>query len=332
MREALSIAAIFGLAAILLFVGIQHASDYPPPRPLEARNEPQAKFQRANEAADPNERATKRTPIFVQIVGAQDGAVITTQDKRQGGEKATTEWWTMAFTGGQALVGALAFLAAAVQVGLFFWQLGLMREGVNDANKAAKAAMDSAGATKEAVLTMRHGERAYVKASPVPPGARFTKNDAIAIGLEIKNLGRTPAHVTDVVLKAGPISSLDELPAEPDYSPVNPRITDAYLPAGDHFFHNGTWGPDTKVVPAVKEGKTGFIVYGYVDYIDAFGVRHRTGFARRYWHKLDDPNMFTSESDFKNRTNLMFLSKLGYTYDEEREPGEGRDWPANRQA
>ena len=56
------------------------------------------------------------------------------------------------------------------------------------------------------------------------------------------------------------------------------------------------------------------VVYGFVDYIDAFGVRHRGGYARQYV-----PNV-------QGNNNLVFLDHPSYDYDRPRRPGEGNDW------
>jgi hypothetical protein len=51
-----------------------------------------------------------------------------------------------------------------------------------------------------------------------------------------------------------------------------------------------------------------------VDYIDAFGERHRGGYARIYDPQPGVPN------------NLGFVAQDGYNYDRLRDEGEGRDW------
>ena len=52
---------------------------------------------------------------------------------------------------------------------------------------------------------------------------------------------------------------------------------------------------------------------GYVDYIDIFNRRRRTGYARIY-----NPG--------KAGNNLSFFKTAGYNYDRPREEGEGKDW------
>jgi len=77
-------------------------------------------------------------------------------------------------------------------------------------------------------------------------------------------------------------------------------------------------------------------IIGYVDFVDAFGVRHRSGYARMYnaWIESkgiqpDDPTMLSAvelKQRHKRRNNLVFMSQAGYNYDRERDEGEGNDW------
>jgi hypothetical protein len=43
-------------------------------------------------------------------------------------------------------------------------------------------------------------ERAYVKASPTDPGVSLGAEGQVSISLEVKNHGRTPARITDVLM------------------------------------------------------------------------------------------------------------------------------------
>ena len=60
-------------------------------------------------------------------------------------------------------------------------------------------------------------------------------------------------------------------------------------------------------------GTQRLIVYGYVDYIDQFGQRHRAGFGRQY-----HPSATTN--------NMVFPDTGPFNYDCERQVGEGIDW------
>ena len=90
---------------------------------------------------------------------------------------------------------------------------------------------------------------------------------------------------------------------------------------GDHFFFH--W--DDTVTPAdledIRAGRKFLYVFGYVDYRDLFGVRHRGGYARRY-----EPLVDKAEPNNPNRNNLVFADEPRYDYDRERKRGEGNDW------
>jgi hypothetical protein len=63
-----------------------------------------------------------------------------------------------------------------------------------------------------------------------------------------------------------------------------------------------------------------------VDYIDAFGQRLRSGYARVYKPVRDDPRLYASPQDHAKRSNLVFVTQEGYDYDRQRTPDEGNDW------
>jgi hypothetical protein len=74
----------------------------------------------------------------------------------------------------------------------------------------------------------------------------------------------------------------------------------------------------------------------YVDYIDQFGKRHRSGYGRLYYHwaeikgpQPNDPGVPSRqavEQRYMTRNNLVFMTQAGYNYDRERKEGEGNDW------
>ena len=78
------------------------------------------------------------------------------------------------------------------------------------------------------------------------------------------------------------------------------------------------FGDNFSITPSeleqVKEGTLKLYLVGYVDYMDAFGERHRGGYARIYDPQPGLPN------------NLGFVTEDGYNYDRPRVEGEGRDW------
>jgi len=61
-------------------------------------------------------------------------------------------------------------------------------------------------------------------------------------------------------------------------------------------------------------------VIGYTDYIDAFHVRHRAGYARRFSPEAQTIGL---------PNNLVFVDFPGWNYDRIRQKNEGEDWGEN---
>lgn len=132
--------------------------------------------------------------------------------------------------------------------------------------------------------------------------------------MEIRNVGRTPATITDVVLDVSVLNENESLAAILKY-PVNaPELAPENFLYADGFFFTERRFPVSSVdMDDIQTRKKTLILFGYVDYIDQFGRRHRSGYARQY-----------NPSD-KNG-NLYIAIKRGYNYDRERQRGEGHDW------
>lgn len=162
----------------------------------------------------------------------------------------------------------------------------------------------------------RLSERAYVKASPVEPGVRWDgpAEGGFTVTFRIKNFGNTPAKVTDAVSNAVVIPQkwiIDELPQSVRHA--FPKETKAFLVKNDEFYQHPHNAIDVGERVDVDAGTQRLIVYGYVDYIDQFGVRHRAGFGRQYL-----PNATAN--------NMIFPDTGPFNYDRVREVGEGTDW------
>jgi hypothetical protein len=102
--------------------------------------------------------------------------------------------------------------------------------------------------------------------------------------------------------------------------PVPERAEELFLYRDDPFFFVRHFPVTDREVEDIPRGEKIFYVYGYVDYIDQFGQRHRAGYARRF-----------KPGDSSQNDNLLFVTQEGYNYDRQRQPGEGRDWgdPSN---
>lgn len=139
--------------------------------------------------------------------------------------------------------------------------------------------------------------------------------------VQVTNCGSTPARVTDVRLRFLSLPVAERLPAVPDYGAQPKAAPHFFLVGNDHFFHTD-WVNIGATAKAAKDGAVQMWVLGYVDYIDTFGQRHRSGYARVYNHTLDVGRCAPGEL----RTNLEFVTQDSYNYDRPRERGEGNDW------
>src|SRR6476661_11045388 len=97
--------------------------------------------------------------------------------------------------------GALTLLATlfiAAFTGTLWWST---RQLWKAGEQQIALAQQTSEATQSVLGQTRVIERAYVKISHEPPGVRFERMDmTIHVKLRVKNFGRTPAHVTDVIL------------------------------------------------------------------------------------------------------------------------------------
>ena len=103
--------------------------------------------------------------------------------------------------------------------------------------------------------------------------------------------------------------------------------TRAFLVTGEVFTrYERSLRIEPAVIPAVKDETVKLMLYGYVDYIDVFGKRHRSGYARDYSPKRDNRADYPYDEEFETRNNLVFMEQRGYNYDRLRKKGEGNDW------
>jgi hypothetical protein len=164
---------------------------------------------------------------------------------------------------------------------------------------------------KEQSGTTRAQLRAYVKMSHRAPGVMFS-DDGCDVRLGVKNYGPTPAQVTNALVNFVILAAGQRLPIPPVYEVPAREAVRAFLVIGDevYFTENSTISLDD--VRTMPEGST-LCVFGYVDYIDIFGMRQRGGYARVYLPQADT-------------NNLGFIGQDGYNYDRLRTRGEGNDW------
>ena len=210
---------------------------------------------------------------------------------------------------------AMAVSAAEI-ITVSWWQFGagvlgilLLIGTLCYTHKAAKEAKRAAQAGIDAVAAMRHSERAYVTISHKPPGLTLQAKSGFAtFTIEVKNHGRTPATVTDVLIHLDRFTEANPAPDKPVYrADDSRRKVEAFLVAGNSFKRFAR----RRLPAGGDEGE--LWLYGYVDYVDEFGDAHRDGYARVY-----RPDMEDTQVPLEERNNLVFVARAGWNYDRDR--------------
>lgn len=277
------------IAALLLAAGApSQAADEPVSEPVTT--EAETEERKAPPPAVPYQAETKADPEPYQpdcdSPKSVDEADLCEQRRMAKAAKEQVYWTERQFWG------------TGVEIILLIFAVGFAGWAAIAASQAARAAAKTVGA-------MRRSERAYVKMSHLPSGLDLISQPGFAgFVVEIKNHGRTPATITDVLFQLDWFDDENPAPDRPIYRFDEPRRkVGGFLVSQDFFFHH-------RILPMPTEGNVEgeLWLYGYVDYTDEFGENHRGGYARRYRPNGDN--------------NLIFASKTGWNYDEPRQSHE----------
>ncbi len=115
----------------------------------------------------------------------------------------------------------------------------------------------------------------------------------IDLGYVFKNFGNTPAKLTDSRLIFRLVTSIDDLPSQPNYGPKQeyPRFPlDGGLMVPNITFElrqafqgpDGTPALSNEDLTAIRSGAKALVSYGFIEYRDAFDKRHETRFCHIY--------------------------------------------------
>jgi hypothetical protein len=263
-----------------------------------------------------DQRGTDQVPFIVKVLPTEqpkDESDKEERDRQEKQEKAKTdeklasETQRLAdYTRGLAWFTALLFGVAVVQAAFFLWQLLEMKRTGRDSTAVANATVTYANAIIQA-------QRAYVKMSHQSPGIIPDDSGRFQISVGIKNYGLTPAKVTDVLLSPLVLKSDENLPIPPSYDRQDGPIPKAFLFTNEEFFYARDYTITREQMASVKDSTAKLYLIGYVDYIDQFNQRHRSGYARVY-----DPPIV--------QNNLSLVLKDEYNYDRPRPIDRGADW------
>jgi hypothetical protein len=240
-----------------------------------------------------DQRGTQQSPIVVKVLPTPKTNEEATQEAKERNEKEALDRRIKDATGNIAYFNKILAAIAVLQFLTLIFQAWMLRRTVN---------------------TSRACERAYVTMLHEGPGVVFETEGLFYLTIKIKNYGRTPAKVTDTLLKPVILPRGEKLPPKPNYirDKENHESQKAFLVRDDYFIVTEYFDIKEQIL-TIQEGTAILYLIGYVDYVDAFDKRHRGGYARRYV--------------FSDKTNdLQLVLDGAYTYDRERAVGEGSDW------
>jgi len=235
-------------------------------------------------------------------------------------------------------------------------QAGHMEEGLKLTREAATAATDGAKAASDSVAELKKQkqvlerqtqilseanwnaqriERAYLSVSPFPEGlmietaivtegATGVPQQAATLAWKITNQGRTPATITATSCGYYMTDGYDgPVPEKIKYHPA--KLLRTHQVGGSWFRLRMEFTMPQEDVDELHKKLRRLIFYGYVDYIDEWQERRRTGFARKvrpgYTLGKDEhgTTYYTHALDFELSEALSF--------DVLRLSREGDDWP-----
>lgn len=296
------------------------------------KDKPVAGNREQQEAAQPAERVVP--PIHVTVTSPAQSEEEKNRDAEQRERDVNAQETMARFTVLLFVLGIFQFFVAAAAV------VAALR-AADSSQVSADAAQASNAALLRADTNFQMAERAYLAVINDDEGLIVSKmehkdvlynQDFIhncVVRFIATNRGNTPARVTDTLFDV----YADDLPIPrpPVYDRTaqkTPPGLRAYLvkDSAVRIKLKFTW--PREFARKVTHGEAPGWIYGYVDYIDAFGVRHRAGYARKI-KPTQLPTFFqdTETEEFFNSYQLEFerLSDI-YNYDRIRVPGEGIDW------
>lgn len=289
-----------------------------PSNPPASRPPPQSEQVRVQtapntQATQSDQSGTQAQPLIVNVQPSPQDKTFANEQRREHNEEASTNRWIAFFTGVTGVATVLLFVVGGIQVGLFVWQLRLIRKSLMDAERAAgtatnaaNAAQESAVATKQSVESYVRGERPYVymespKAAwrPYLTGQYTIRENGDVLGTRhppsaadthveyaFRNVGRTPAIIKEIAVM---VTVVADLPATPDYTSMTRTVTGPIpLPAGDK---TGQWSDHLGRVLSDEEsrdldsGAQFVFLIARIKFADVFGYLHTRGFAWRFFGK-----------------------------------------------
>lgn len=262
------------------------------------------------ESSQPSPAVTQSGPVGEPSANPQKHGPNNQAKNTHEWEREESWYWGTVPDWALVIVGIATAIAALLTLRVIKCQIEI-------SEKAADAAKDAAIASIKQADSIITSERAYVKISHHPPGLKQDSDSSqYSIHLRVKNFGQTPATITKIFIRDEIVAANKRLPEVPNYTTSN-RCTNKesciFLVREDEFSFFHTIPILENELQEIRRRVQTFYVYGYVDYIDQFGIRHRAGYGRQLIM-------------FGNGNNLDYILRPGYNYDRPRDKDEGSDW------
>ena len=250
-----------------------------------------AQGKSTKQTAKSDQRGTEEHPLVIKGFPATKGKQETEEETKQRAEQSVTIRGIRESIGGlereserTTILTLLLFIAAACQIGLFWWQLRLIASTVSDTRKSAEAAERIATATMASVGQMRDTAQRQLRAYLCIAGGqmRFPSPDAPEAEVMIKNFGQTPAYnvrqwihmwITDHPLRAA-------LPEPPQDFKMSVDV----LGPGSYSTMLMPKQPPVPAasIPLLGTSEGTIFIYGEVRYRDVFGKDRFTKYRLIY--------------------------------------------------
>lgn len=288
------------LTAILLLLaaslGSFAQSQQPPQTPTESSQPTKADAASSSQPGPESERkAEARTSAATLSTPATKAPHDVAKKQEEQNEDPKTDWLPLIFS---AAITFFTLVLAISTIVLARSTIGL--------HKVTRLMAGHVVASERAYVTMSHTS---------PPGLLIDNfSGEMWMTIQVRNAGRTPATISNLAIKAEALPSGTPLPEEPDYGTEQDEPSaKAFLATDGSFNHTRELSVSDSEMDEVRNGTRILYILGYVDYIDQFEQRHRSGYARKY-------------APDRKQNNLIFVTQRGYNYDRPRKKGEGFDW------
>lgn len=217
---------------ILLLCGSGIAqSQEPLPVPARSDQQKQGKSTETKKESTEDLRGTHEKPLIIDVLPAPNVTEIAKRKSEQEEEKAPLDRW---LTGASVALAFITFFLALYTAKLWYATKTLAEDAKRTADRQASEMLESLQIAKvsadAAMKTAHHMEiadRAYIKISHEPPGLAqttstadvlYSPNRTYEIQIEVRNIGNTPAEITQLSFTHTILPSNAPLPVIPPYN------------------------------------------------------------------------------------------------------------------